>query len=113
MTRKAEWDDVEREKMEGLVQYESEVCQCGLHRSVADEDPDLEMTQRRCPVCAGLAQSMRQIHADDEKAIEGLGKSPAPDAMRPDDGRFFGLQPKVAPELARLLEDAKAARDAR
>lgn len=111
--REVEWDDVEREKMEGLVQYESEICSCGLHKSVADEDPDLEMTERRCPVCAGLAQTMRQIGAQDEKATEALGKSPAPELRRPEDGRFFGLRPKVSPESARLLEDAKATRDGR
>lgn len=96
--------------MEGLVQYESEICECGLHKSVADEDPDLEMTLRRCPVCAGLAQRGREIAAQDEEAVKGLGKSPAPEVPLPQDGRFFGLRPKVSAELARLLDAAKARR---
>ena len=98
--------------MQGLAQYESEICECGLHVSVADEDPDLEMTLRRCPVCADLAKNWRQINARDAEEIEALGKTPAPDALLPTDGRFIGLRPKVPRELARLLDEAKAARDA-
>lgn len=97
--------------MEGLAQYESEICECGLHKSVADEDPDLEMTLRRCPVCAGLAQAGREIATQDEKAVDALGKSPAPEVALPQDGRSFGLRPKVSAELARLLDAAKTRRD--
>lgn len=103
VTRESEWDDSERDKMQGLAEYESEICACGFHRSVADQDPDMEITRRRCPLCAGLAQSMRQIAAADEKAVAALGKDPAPEAERPDDGRIFGLRPKVPADLAQLL----------
>ena len=94
VTREPEWDDVERAKMLALATYEATLCACGLPESVADEDPDLEMVERVCPVCAGLAKNYRIIHAEDAKAIEGLGKSPAPDATRPEDGRRFTFRPK-------------------
>ena len=103
VTREIEWDDLEREKMAALVQYRSEICDCGLHRSVADEDPDLELTRRQCPVCAGIARGMREIHSQDERDVEALGKTPAPNAERPGDGRSFGLRSKVSPEIERLL----------
>lgn len=104
VTREPEWDDYEREKLAALVQYEAEICACGLHESVADEDPDLELTPRRCPVCAGLEQTMRTINEQDETAVAALGKSPAPEVERPSDGRTFSLRHKVSPEVARLLK---------
>jgi len=104
VTREPEWDDLERDKMLALDEYELGICECGFHRSVADEDPDLEITVRHCPVCAGLAQRHRQIQAEDEKAVKALGESPAPEAERPDDGRLLGLRPKLPPDLARLLQ---------
>lgn len=99
VTRDPEWDDLEREKMQALAQYESGVCECGLHESVAAEDPDLELVPRYCPTCAGIATAMRVVHANDDVAIKELGENPAPDAPRPDDGRHFGLSGKVSTSL--------------
>jgi hypothetical protein len=62
-------------------------------------------------VCADLAKNWRQINERDAKEIEALGKTPAADALRPTDGRFIGLRPKVPRELAQLLTEAKAIRD--
>lgn len=79
--------------MAALVEYEAHICECGLHESVADEDPDLEMPARFCPVCAGIAKNMRIVSAQDEKTVKALGKEPDPAADRPDDGRHFRLRP--------------------
>lgn len=95
VTREPEWDDHERAKMQALTEYEAKVCDCGFHESVADTDPDLELVFRTCPVCAGTAQQMRVIAAQDDKAVEKLGKTPAPEAVRPDDGRHIGLRRKM------------------
>lgn len=111
VTRESEWDDLEREKMLALEQYESEICSCGFHVSVADRDPHLETTVRKCPVCAGLAVNARVIAAEDKKQIEALGKSPDPLTPRPDDGRHFGLRAKVSPELERILAEISASVD--
>lgn len=80
--------------MEGLALYEAKVCECGLHESVADEDPDLELDYRVCPVCAGTARQMRIQHAEDD---EQLGEKPAPSKVRPDDGRYVRLRHKPPP----------------
>lgn len=92
VTREAEWDDFERAKMQALADYNAGICECGLHRSVADEDPDLEVTIRRCPVCAGMDKNIRILHARDDAALKGLGENPAASADRPSDGRRLGLK---------------------
>jgi len=100
VTREPEWDDVERAKMLDLADYEATLCGCGLPESVADEDPDLEMVERKCPVCAGLAVNYRIIHAADKEAARSLGREPAPDAPRPEDGRRFKVRPKPPPDAS-------------
>lgn len=97
MTREIEWDDYEREKMLGLAQFEAKVCECGFHESVADEDPDLELAVRVCPVCSGLARHMRKMAAADDAARKALGAKPDPEARHPGDGRHVRLRPKAAP----------------
>lgn len=94
-TREPEWDDWEREKRLAWDIYEAHMCDCGLPESVADEDPDLALHVRRCPICGALAKQMRIMHAEDEKAVKALGKDPDPAAPRPDDGRRIGLRAKA------------------
>lgn len=77
-----------------LAAYEAALCSCGLPESVADEDPDLEMHERICPVCAGLAKNARIIAAQDTQVMRGLGEKPAPEAARPTDGRHMKIRPK-------------------
>jgi hypothetical protein len=96
VTRDPEWDDVEREKMQALEDYEADVCECGLHKSVADQDPDLEFVYRKCPTCAGIAQQMRAQEAIDEEKVKNLGEHPAPEADRPTDGRHVALRLKLS-----------------
>lgn len=90
--REVEWDDVERAKMQGLAIYESKVCACGLHESIAQTDPDLELELPVCPVCAGLAQQKRVVAADDAKVLRTLGQEPSPEIPRPGDGRTMRLK---------------------
>lgn len=94
VTREPEWDDWERTKMLALSEHEASLCECGFPRWLADEDPDLEVTMRTCPVCSGLAVAQRQIAAEDDRATEALGSKPAPDVPRPGDGRVMGLREK-------------------
>lgn len=80
--------------MLALDEYEASLCGCGLPTHIADEDPDLQLTHRVCPVCAGLAQAARIQLKADQNALAALGKTPAPELARPTDGRYTGLQPK-------------------
>jgi hypothetical protein len=94
VTREAEWDDLERDKMLALAQFEAEVCACGMHYTIADADPSLELTLRVCPVCAGMAQQMRVLQARDEATAKARGDKAPPGVRRPEDGRHIGLRPK-------------------
>lgn len=97
MTREPEWDDEERDKMLARAQYYASLCDCGLPPHVADEDPDLQLTERVCPVCAGLARAARIQNQADQAALKLLGQQPAPEAVRPTDGRHIGLKAKTPP----------------
>lgn len=99
----SEWDDSERAKMEALAIYDSRVCACGFHESTADEDPDLDLDFRVCPVCAGTAQLMRIQHAADNKA---KGERPDPSQPWPEDGRHVRLTRTVPPQGADVAENS-------
>lgn len=79
--------------MAALVEYEAHICECGLPESIADEDPDLAMPARVCPVCAGIAKNLRIITANDEKVVKDAygDRKPPPEADLPDDGRHLRL----------------------
>lgn len=96
VTRESEWGDGERDKMLALAEYEAGICECGMHQSIADTDPDLDMLARICPVCSGLAKNFRIIADSDEKAMKELhgNKVPPPEAERPEDGRHYSLRIK-------------------
>ncbi|RNL63651.1 hypothetical protein EFK50_07870 [Nocardioides marmoriginsengisoli] len=94
VTREPEWDDTERAKMAGLVLYESQICSCGLHESIARTDPDMEIILPVCPVCADFKKQMRVLDAEDEKKVHALGEKPPAGAPRPSDGRSVILSYK-------------------
>jgi len=96
VTRETEWDDLERAKFEGLSIYESRLCECGLHESVAQSDPDMEIELPICPVCAGLQKQLRILGDKDDRALKALGENPPSSAALPSDGRRIYLRPKVS-----------------
>lgn len=82
--------------MQAFIEYQAGICACGLHQSVADTDPDLDMAARVCPVCAGLARNLRAIHAEDDQLVRSLGKAAdVPLTPLPSDGRHFTLVESV------------------
>lgn len=87
-----EWDDQERAKRLAWDVYQSEICACGLHISVADTDPDAGTKARICPVCAGIAVAHRRQSAADDQAVKALGQNPPPEAPRPTDGRYISVE---------------------
>lgn len=104
VTRETEWDDVERAKMQGLALYESQICKCGLHQSIADTDPDLEIVLPVCPVCAGLELQTRVLHAEDDRITAAHGDKPKPGIPRPSDGRRIELKFRSPVSLEDLAE---------
>jgi hypothetical protein len=88
VTREAEWDDRQRARMEALSIYESGVCECGFHESLATDKANVfTFETRSCPVCRGTAKFARiQGHAD-EQSDKSLGDNPAPGLNRSADGR--------------------------
>lgn len=88
MTRDPEWDDHERDKLLAWSLYQSQMCDCGLHKSTADEDPDVELAHRVCPVCAGIAAQLRILSDAEERDLRRYGTDgPPPGAPRLTDGR--------------------------
>lgn len=102
MTRETEWSDYERDKMLALALYESEICDCGLHKSIADTDPDLETVVRICPVCSNLARNGRIIADRDATQLKKRhGEKIPAEAPRPDDGRYLTLGAKSPDSVKR------------
>ena len=94
MTREPEWDDHERAKLLAWETYQAEICDCGLHRDIADTNPDLTMPERYCPVCAAIERNKRIYAERDEAAMKVHGPNPPASLPRPDDGRYLSLAPK-------------------
>lgn len=95
--REPEWSDFERDKMLALAEYEAGICGCGMHKSIADTDPEMEMAERICPVCANLAKNGRIINDRDTTALKQVYGNEVPaDAERPDDGRYLSLKMTAA-----------------
>ncbi|WP_332642933.1 hypothetical protein, partial [Aeromicrobium sp.] len=83
---------------------DANICECGMHKSIADTDPDMEMVRRRCPACVNLAKGLRIIHAEDERTLKELGGDKIPaEKMRPEDGRYLAMRMK-APSVTPVAE---------
>jgi hypothetical protein len=98
VSREPEWDDQQRANMLALSDYEADLCECGFPSAVADEDPDLQIRYRECPVCSGLARAVRiQDDADKRLVSQVYGqKGPQPADELPSDGRrMVGLEAKA------------------
>jgi len=76
-----------------LVDYEAGICECGFHRSLADDEANLfRIEQRTCPVCAEADRWARIQANEDEDERAKLGQDPAPDVPHPGDGRHTGIR---------------------
>lgn len=86
--RESRIDDADRASLLGLAMFEDQVCRCGFHPSIADDDDNTFTPEaRKCPVCAGEAQWSRMLSDEDEKASKAAPHAP-PGAPRPSDGRY-------------------------
>jgi hypothetical protein len=101
VTREPEWDDAEREKLLGLALYEAEICECGIHSSLA-HDPERWFTleDQRCPLCADLAIQARIQGEKDRKVAERFKDQP--DAKRGSDGRRSFVREMTPDEVEQM-----------
>ena len=103
MTREAEWDDRQRERLLALSIYERGVCECGFHESLAtDRANNFTFETKTCPVCRGVAKMARlQFHAD-EQSDKAMGENPPPGLPRAADGRRTYVRMMSPLEVAAL-----------
>jgi len=87
------WLSADRVALEALRIYESKVCRCGFHQSIA-HNPDLSarIQEDFCPICAAMDKWERVQRKNDERAEQMLGKSAPVLAPRPADGRHTYVQ---------------------
>lgn len=85
-----EWDDEERTQMRALMAYESDICECGFHRSLTSDKSNLfEFNYSTCNVCRGLDR-WRRIEADQaQKSPQAEQPASAP---RSEDGRKLSIR---------------------
>lgn len=99
--REPEWDDVSREEMLALTEYEAGICSCGFHESLTrDKSNVFSFELDHCPVCAGGERYGRLQEKEDAEEVDKLGESPAPTAPRPSDGRRVLMRMKPAASAA-------------
>lgn len=102
--RESRIDDADRAALLGLALFEDQVCRCGFHPSIADDESNVFTPETHtCPVCAGLAQWERVLHDQDEKAAKATPDAPAR-ASRPSDGRVPYMRFLSPHEAEQLLK---------
>jgi len=102
VTREPEWDDTARAEMLALAEYESEICDCGFHKSLTrDKANHFGFETDVCPVCAGRDRYSRLQSKEDDEEEQKLKDSP-PATPRPGDGRrvFMRMTRKPAASVA-------------
>jgi hypothetical protein len=110
--RESRINDDDRTSLLGLAMFEDQLCRCGFHPSLTDDDDNMwEPGVRKCPVCAGEAQWDRMLHDEDEAAAKA-----APDASgrapRPSDGRHPYMR-LLSPDEAAELRQTRSNRPSR
>ena len=100
VTRDAEFEDGDLERLLALRRYQAEVCDCGIHESqTADKSNVFTFDKRTCPVCKGLAQYQRILAAEDRSAEDQVKDAP-PATPRPSDGRRLYVRQLSPVEVA-------------
>lgn len=77
--------------MLALDLYESELCECGFHKSLA-HDPDqwFDLDSVTCPLCRDISIRMRETAEGDRKEDEALRDHPG--KKRKADGRIWSVK---------------------
>ena len=104
--RESRINDYDRTELLGLAMFEDQVCRCGFHPSIADDDSNVFTPEtRKCPVCAGEAQWDRMLHEQDEAASKAAPDAPAR-TPRPSDGRYPYMR-FLSPDEAEQLKQTR------
>ncbi len=111
VTRESEWDPIERARLLALELHDREVCACGFHESVIDDDLAVVPQAKICPVCAGVAQYGRKLKVDNEAADKALGSDAPPTAPRAADGQRIAIH-QLTPEEAAAHRERMASLEA-
>lgn len=106
-----EWDDLGRERAEGLALHDQQLCPgCGLHPVIL-EDPERNVftfEDKLCKVCAGQTQYGRMLAKGDADWDEAH-KDALPQQKRPGDGRHV-LMRRLSPEEIASRRDSRRPR---
>jgi hypothetical protein len=98
--RESRIDDVDRNDLLALAKYEAEICQCGFHPSIANDETNVfQPGTRTCPVCQGAAVWQRVLADGDEKAAKSNKDAP-PTTPQPADGRHMFMRLMTPQEVA-------------
>lgn len=88
VTREAEWDDYERNRMLALAIWEAGLSPCGHHSSLTSDKSNLFVIEEQtCSVCASLDRYRRIQEERDKRSLKQLGEKPAAHVPHPGDGR--------------------------
>ncbi|WP_166390316.1 hypothetical protein [Nocardioides ochotonae] len=103
VTREPEWDDAQRDALLGYKLYESQICECGFHKSLTrDKSQHFDIEDDVCFVCRAAAQYSRVQSIGDRAAEKALGENAPPMAVRPSDGRRTHIRHKSPLEIEAL-----------
>jgi hypothetical protein len=107
ITREPEWDDRTRDRHLALAEYHAGIHMgCGLHESIASDDPYFALEDTTCPVCAAIDLQMR-VRGKQEHEREQEQSESAP---RASDGRSTHVRLLRPEEIARLPAPAAKGR---
>lgn len=99
ITREPEWDDRTRNRHLANAEFRAAVhAGCGLHDSIASDDPYFTIEDSKCPVCAAIDAQMRSRAAQEHEREKDLSAS-APHAA---DGRTTHVRLLRPDEIAKL-----------
>lgn len=104
--RASAWTDEQRNRMLGLLEYESHCCAtCGTHEDLDPETHVYVPDAKRCRICAGLTLHQRVVGVDDDEEAKALKDQPSKPRDR--DGRKLILRPATPAELEQREEQRK------
>lgn len=112
MTREPEFDDLERDKLLALGQYEAGLCDCGIHKSIShDKTHVFTLEAEWCPLCQALAVQKRELDNLDSDAFERAGNDRV--KRLPSDGRRTYLRELTTTEIEERRSALTAAKEVR
>lgn len=99
--RESRVDDADRIELLAMARHDAEVCHCGYHPSLTDDEANVFTPESRfCQVCGGQAVWGR-VQAEQDKSVPHDAPAKTP---RPSDGRHSYMR-MLTPEQAQTARD--------